>query len=649
MSPKCKFNIIRPNDSSYNKCRKNYNLAIDNYPSGIALCCNEYDIIKSLKFAKDHNLDFRIRSHRHDFEANSNLNCGLIIDLSKINYVNVDETEEIATVGGGATLGDIYDNLIIKGFTTPGGTCSDIGATSLATSAGIGYATRYLGLTLDNIVEITLIDSNLEKIIINSNTNWDLFWAIKGAQPSSFGVVSEIKFKIHKVSNVSYFKSTWYLDNAIELIDTFQNFAFMIDERLTMSLTLSKECNESIELSINGQFFGSKTELEALILPLFNIARPKSLIIDTVPYANILEIWNKECIPSNRFKNSGSFLYENLSRVAIDNILSFIKKSPKGYLHSIEMRSLGGKVLSFPNNTAVFPHREAHYLLQIKCIWEPPHNATLNQHWTNTFKHYLDTVGVGTYRGFTDFNICNWQFQYFGYNYNILREIKSKYDPKNFFKFYQSIQPLKYDFSKLTGYIITPDSTNYDEVRTLYKLHFYEYYPIVIVYASNFDDVKNAVLFAKNNYVSIRIKDEVYQYEGFSNENYSLLLDMSNLNSFKLNLYYNTITIGPGITYNEICEKLYINGYQFIERNSTMPKINIQLSEYNSESHYPIYGLPYDNLTSIKLIDNTGTLIMANTNYNSDIFFAIKEGREVLGIIVELTFKIIPIKKATPY
>lgn len=647
MTKKCRFKIVNPKDFSYSNYRKNYNLSIEQFPCKIAICCNEEDVIKTLKIAKEKNLDFRIRNHRHDFEGNSNLDCGLVIDLSNINHIFIDEENLTATIGGGTNFRDVYNFLSDRGFTIPGGTCADVGVVGLSTAAGIGYSTRYLGFSMDNIIELTLIDANFQKLTVNSTTNWDLFWAIKGAQPSSFGVITEIKFKIYKVSDITYFKSSWPINYDVSLIDAFQKFAYNTDERLTMNLVFEKnECNK-LNLNISGQFFGPKDEVTELLTPLFEITSPLYFTLKTAPYKDIIKLWDEECLPPNMFKNSGSFFYVDLSETEIKKILNLVEIAPCGFLHSIEMLSLGGKVLSYPNNTASFPHRQAHYLLQIKCVWRKCDDEILNKHWTANFKDYIDTVGVGNYRGFTDFNISNWQYQYFGYNYPILREIKTKYDPSNFFKFYQGIQPLEYNTSKLTGEIILPSDTNYNETRTLYNLYF-DYYPVAIVYAKNIDDVSNAVIWAKENYVNLRIRGGGHNYEGFCSANYSLLLDMSNLKTLKVNDYTNTVTIGSGFLLGDLYDKLYKLGYQFT--GGTCKEVGVAglVSGGGVGLSSRLYGLCCDNLTSVKLINEKGKLVIATNSYNSDLFFAIKgSGGGNFGVIVELTFKIRPVKNIT--
>lgn len=438
--------IITPDNPKYYNAKINYNLAIPKYPCKIVYCINERDVINAIRYARENNIKFRIRSGRHDFEANSNIDGGIVIDISKINYVNIDEENLTVTVGGGIVFGKIYSELIKKGYTTPGGTCADVGAAGLTTVGGVGYATRYLGLTLDNLIEVTLIDNRGNKLIVNNIGNSDLFWAIKGASASSFGVVTSLKYKIHKVDKVSFFVSTWYEQDYADIIDIFQNMAATTDNRLTLNMELNKDEEGKINLVVSGQFFGMPNELLNLLNPFFSVGEPNIFEVEYIPYEKAIEKWGDGCHTANKFKNSGAYIYDIISIESIKKIIEFVKNAPKGLVHYLEWISLGGEVLNTPNQSASFAHREAKFLIQIKSIWLTEDQAEASRKWTNLFKKYLDTIGVGNYRGFTDFNIVNWQEQYYRDNYTKLQLVKDMYDSENIFKYFQGIQPTRYSY-----------------------------------------------------------------------------------------------------------------------------------------------------------------------------------------------------------
>jgi len=56
-------------------------------------------------------------------------------------------------MGGGILSGKMYLELAKEGFTIPSGTCADVGFCGLATVGGVGYASRILGLSCDNLLE----------------------------------------------------------------------------------------------------------------------------------------------------------------------------------------------------------------------------------------------------------------------------------------------------------------------------------------------------------------------------------------------------------------------------------------------------------------------------------------------------------------
>lgn len=441
MNPCFRNKCISPSDPIYKYARLNYNLDINDYPDLIIYCSNATSVINALKFVKDNKIPFRIRSGRHDFEAISNLNNGIVIDITKIDFVKINSKDNTAKVGGGILMGDLYSTLAKSGYTIPGGTCADVGASGLTTCAGIGFATRYLSLTLDNLLEVELIDANLNKLVVNKCHHCDLFWALKGGLASNFGIITSLTYKISPVSKVSVFKLKWKGIYAKELMNFWQDFGPFTDKRLTTNFVYQKN-SDGLSVNCNGQFFGNVYSLITLITPLLNIAPYTSFYIENLTYDKAISLWEEDCYPPNTFKNSGSFIYDHLSSSTLDKLVSFVNNSPSGFLHYLEFLPLGGNVLKVPEISSAFPNRSAKFLIQIKSIWEYPSERSASINWTNTVKDFLDLIGIGTYRGFTDFNIEDWQSQYYGENYYALQKIKAKYDPNNFFRFCQSIKPL---------------------------------------------------------------------------------------------------------------------------------------------------------------------------------------------------------------
>ncbi|WP_346887050.1 FAD-dependent oxidoreductase [Clostridium sp. UBA1056] len=434
-------NIICPYNPLYLKASKNFNLAIKKFPKAIIFCFSEYDISNALRFVLSNNLPFRIRSCRHDYEGNSNINNGIVIDISNINYVLIDKNNNTAKLGAGITSGKMYSELVDRGYTIPSGTCSDVGFSSLTSCGGVGFASRLLGLSCDNLLEIEMINYEGKKLIANKIFNKDLFWAVKGGLASNFGIPVSLTYRITPISYVSTYIIEWDYRYFTDVTDSWQKFTPYTDPRLTTSLTYEKEANGNISLLSRGQFFGKKGELTNILTPLLRVAPIRSIEIAYVPYKDAIAKWNNPCTGPRKFKATGSFIYEPLSKDILDILNNEMIFAPKNSRQFYEFIGLNGNVSKIKSNETAFVHRNSLYLLEIESIWTSNNYRNTNVNWTNHIKKLLSTVGVGNYRGFTDFNIIDWQKQYYGNNYPKLRRVKSKYDPLNIFKFPQSIEP----------------------------------------------------------------------------------------------------------------------------------------------------------------------------------------------------------------
>ncbi|PAB58346.1 FAD-binding oxidoreductase [Anaeromicrobium sediminis] len=434
--------VVSKDNPLYLEASTDFNLAIKKFPFIIVFCFSEDDVINTLKYAISEDIPFRVRNGRHDYEGNSNVNKGIVIDVSNINYTFIDEVNNKAKFGGGITTGKMYSDLVNKGYTVPSGTCPDVGFAGLTSCGGVGFAARLLGLSCDNLLEIELINYKGEKIVANEYSNDNLFWAVRGGLASNFGVVVSLTYKITPVCNVSTYVITWNPKYFVDVLDTWQSFTPYADVRLTTSVEYKKESSGDILLSSSGQFFGGKEELERIIEPLLKVAPTESVEIETISYEEALEKWSSDCTGPEKFKGTGSFIYTPLSKRILNCLEAELISAPKNSTQFYEFIGLNGNVSKVKPNETAFVHRNSLYLIEIKSAWDLEMDREDNVNWTNNVKDLLDSVGIGTYRGFTDFDIIDWQRQYYGDNYPRLREVKTQYDPLNIFNFPQSIEPL---------------------------------------------------------------------------------------------------------------------------------------------------------------------------------------------------------------
>jgi len=90
-------------------------------PQAVVRCANPSDVAKVLAFVQRFGLAVTPRCGGHDF-AGYSTSTGVVIDVGPMNTVQVG-TDGTTTIGAGAKLADVYDQLIARNVAIPLGTC----------------------------------------------------------------------------------------------------------------------------------------------------------------------------------------------------------------------------------------------------------------------------------------------------------------------------------------------------------------------------------------------------------------------------------------------------------------------------------------------------------------------------------------------
>ncbi|MFJ7730915.1 FAD-binding oxidoreductase [Lysinibacillus sp. NPDC097231] len=435
--------IVTPDNPEYEQARTNNNLNNPQFPSIIVFCQHTKDVINALRWARENNERFRIRSGRHSYENYSLLDKGLVIDVSEMNNITINLQDMTAKIEAGANLGNVYRKLWENGVTIPAGTESGVGIVGLTLGGGIGMLSRPFGLTCDNLIEIEMVGADghegAELIQANRQKNSDLWWASCGGGGGNFGIITALTFKLHPISDVALFSITWGWDDFEQAFDAWQKWAPFTDERLTSQIELkSKEIGEVVA---QGEFIGTASELKKLLRPLRKTGSPTNVWIKEVPYIKAVEFFD---LPSGNRpalrKRSGSFIERPFPHAAIVQMKEFLTNAPNRNT-TIWQQSLRGAVSQIaPNRTAYF-YRNALMVQEYNTSWKKSKEEEKNIQWMENVRRSLSPYTAGDYVNFPDRFIKDWSTAYYGRNFSRLREVKTKYDPYNVFNFPQSIPP----------------------------------------------------------------------------------------------------------------------------------------------------------------------------------------------------------------
>src|SRR5262249_28754252 len=143
--------VLVPGDSAYDGARRCFNALVDRRPAVIARCLDAADVATTFAFARSQALEVAVRGGRHNPAGHCICDEGVVIDLSLMRTVEVDDERRVARAEGGTTWLDYDSATQAAGLVTPGGVVGSTGVAGLTLGGGIGHLTAQYGLTCDNL------------------------------------------------------------------------------------------------------------------------------------------------------------------------------------------------------------------------------------------------------------------------------------------------------------------------------------------------------------------------------------------------------------------------------------------------------------------------------------------------------------------
>jgi len=428
--------FITQKNVKYDCARYVHNNKFNKYPCGIIYPKNVDELVYTFKRLKDKK--FTIRSGGHSYEGYSTVNNGYIIDISRLNDIDVDTTNLVAKIGAGVNLLDTYKRLWKYGMTISTGSCPTVGLGGLVLGGGFGLLSRKYGLTSDNVIQFDIIDWKGELLHVTKDKYPDLFWALCGSGGGNFGILTSITTKLIPIDKVSIYRIQWHWNDIREVINIYQTWAPYVDDNLTTILKLNSSKNGTI-LS-EGQYLGSESRLRRILQPLLSTGSPfdvqisKKSFIDAVDF--FADIPNNNSNILNKFKSTSAFLYKPLSSSAIDVLVDYLDKALSENCLA-QFNAYGGFISSISPKATAFYHRNVLASIQYQAYWTKDIDEESHTIWINKFRSAMMEFTKGAYINFIDENIP--LKDYYGGNYKLLKLIKKKYDPNNIFHFPMSI------------------------------------------------------------------------------------------------------------------------------------------------------------------------------------------------------------------
>ena len=433
--------VILPSDAAYDQERRVWSPRVDNRPAVIAKCTSLDDMRAALQFARSHNLLTALRCGGHSVDGISMADGGLTLDLSPYSGVEVDLDNKIAYVKGGSLLGDLDRATVPHGLGTTAGVVSHTGIGGLATGIGQGRLARSHGYTIDNIRGVTVITADGNHLRADGSENSDLHWAVRGGS-GNFGIVTEFELQLHEMDlTVTSFSFTYPAEKAEACFKTLFELGEQVPNDMSLGAGIATDGRGETTSSFRGTYIGSPGEARKIIDPYVEkLGKPIRVRFDGINYVTLQSIGDGP-VHSNVYAHNETGFFNHVDDSVAEAFAEYGTKYPEPYT-SIGLSQQGGIANTVARDATAFPHRDTIYQCTVGVQWFDPKDGPQQIKYAKDCWGVLGQMSAG---GFyvnsavdpTDDDIR----RIYADNLPRLVDVKSKYDPTNFFRLNANIKP----------------------------------------------------------------------------------------------------------------------------------------------------------------------------------------------------------------
>lgn len=443
--------LVLPDDDAYDEVRAVYNGMIDRRPAALARCRDTVDVVAAVGFAREHGLDLAIRGGGHNAGGLGVWDDALVVDLSLMRSVRVDPTTATVRVDGGCTWQDVDHATVGFGLATPAGFLSSTGVGGLTLGGGVGYLSRRYGLTVDNLLSADVVLADGRLVTADAEHHPDLFWALRGGG-GNFGVVTSFEFRCHPVGEggvVIGGPVLYDIGDTAEVLRWYRELLPSLPEELSgwfgvMTIPPAAPFPEELwgrkACGIVWCYTGPHDRADELLDPVRSFGAPLVVGMHEMPF-NVLQSAFNALYPAGLQWYWRADMYESISDEAVDVHSRYGEALPTGH-STMHLYPIDGAAARVPQDATAFAYRSGGWAgVVVGVSPDPADNAAMTE-WARSYWSELHpTSAGGAYVNFMmDEGEDRVRAAYRG-NYARLVQVKTAYDPTNFFHVNQNIRP----------------------------------------------------------------------------------------------------------------------------------------------------------------------------------------------------------------
>ncbi len=443
--------VVHRNDNEYEGIRHKmvWNaLKPERYPELIVQAASEQDVIEAVNYARENGMKVAVRGGGHSWCASSLRDGGILLDLSRLNAVEIDPEKRVAAIQPVVTNREFARKLAHYDLAFPFGHCPSVPMSGYILGGGLGWNTGFWGVACSNLLALDVVTADGKLVKATEDENSDFLWAARGSGPGFFGVATKYYLRVYPLPKAITTSMLMFpLDSLPEIIPWVEDVARKMPPFVELALLFSsapppvaERCErvctvvatafaDTAQMASDALSALANCPLENFLLKDLNADTPFDTLFDTI---------------DNLFPEGKRYAVDNMwSDARPITVLSTLRdqfvKAPSPHSLALSL------ILPLPPaNAPQMPDAAfsmvAPVYIDCSAIWDDDSRDKPNIDWLRSTMQALEPVCVGHYIGEVDltahstrsvrsFNQRNWER---------LGKLRKKYDPNGLFHSYLS-------------------------------------------------------------------------------------------------------------------------------------------------------------------------------------------------------------------
>jgi FAD/FMN-containing dehydrogenase len=444
--------FVHKQDSDYESFRQSmhwHHSKPDRHPDLIVQAYNEKDVIEAVQHAASNGLKISVHNTGHNAMGSSLRNGGMLLDVGSMASVEIDENKQLASIQPGVRSIQLMAAARSKGLSFPTPHCPTVGLSGFTMGGGQGWNWgKREGMACFSIAAADIVTADGQLRHASPEENPDLYWAVRGAGPGFFGVVTRLWLEL------SPFPKAIHASNYIIPLNNLDETAAIADKLVAMKddrvefihllahnpIAPSGTPSEDAKISFITAFaFGDSAEESIDLLTPIASSKLGSLSVhkeEKQPFT-FEGLYNKYFSLQAPAGMMGRYKVDNVMTdepaKVLHDLAGHFRKAPSPHAHVLSAMGLNLK----HHDDACFSSIASTYV-GCYAIWDEEKDDDANYEWLGKCIPLMEPYNKGHYVNEVEprFNPNRLRECFSKDAWQRLEQLRAKYDPKSVFHHY---------------------------------------------------------------------------------------------------------------------------------------------------------------------------------------------------------------------